>query len=69
MAVVSRIVDYFDYFVESDYTVVLLAAGSKFTVSLSWLWKAYRGLGRKFRKNLKKMVSVMLVYSLLNHID
>jgi len=54
----SRIIEYFDQFAESDYTVVLFAAGSRYQVPWTWLWKAYRNLGRKFRKNLKRMVVV-----------
>ena len=44
--------------VESDYTVVLFAAGGGHTPPRNWMWKAYRGLSRKYRKNLKQLVSL-----------
>jgi len=43
--------------VEADYTVVFFAAGSKYAPSWNWVWKAYRSLSRKYRKNLKQLVS------------
>jgi hypothetical protein len=46
--------------VESDYTVVFFAAGSKYTPGWNWMWKAYRSLSRKYRKNLKRLVCVLL---------
>lgn len=42
--------------VESDYTVVFFAAGGKYTPGWNWVWKAYRSLSRKYRKNLKRLV-------------
>ena len=42
--------------VESDYTVVFLAAGNRHTPGWNWVWKAYRSLSRKYRKNLKRLV-------------
>lgn len=42
--------------VEADYTVVFLAAGGKHSPGWSWIWRAYRSLSRKYRKNLKKLV-------------
>lgn len=42
--------------VESDYTVVFFAAGSRHTPGWNWVWKAYRSLSRKYRKNLKRLV-------------
>lgn len=45
------------YTVESDYTVVFFAAGGRHTPGWNWVWKAYRSLSRKYRKNLKKLVS------------
>jgi hypothetical protein len=45
------------YLVESDYTVVFFAAGSRHTPGWNWVWKAYRSLSRKYRKNLKRLVS------------
>lgn len=41
---------------ESDYTVVFFAAGGHHTPSWNWVWKAYRSLSRKYRKNLKRLV-------------
>jgi Rho GTPase-activating protein 1 len=43
--------------VESDYTVVFFAAGSRHAPNWNWVWKAYRSLSRKYRKNLKRLVS------------
>lgn len=43
--------------VESDYTVVFFAAGAKHAPSWNWIWKAYRSLSRKYRKNLKRLAS------------
>ena len=45
--------------VEADYTVVFFAAGGKHAPSWNWVWKAYRSLNRKYRKNLKKLVRNM----------
>ena len=45
------------HIVESDYTVVFFAAGGRHTPGWNWVWKAYRSLSRKYRKNLKKLVS------------
>jgi Divergent CRAL/TRIO domain len=50
--------------VESDYTVVFFAAGSKYTPGWNWVWKAYRSLSRKYRKNLKRLVCIILSPSL-----
>ena len=43
--------------VEADYTVVFFAAGARHNPGWNWVWKAYRSLNRKYRKNLKKLVS------------
>jgi Divergent CRAL/TRIO domain len=43
--------------VEADYTVVFFAAGNQYTPGWNWIWKAYRSLSRKYRKNLKQLVS------------
>ncbi|KAI0315610.1 hypothetical protein OF83DRAFT_1131219 [Amylostereum chailletii] len=51
----ARILSYLDLYVESDYTVVFFAAGSKHTPGWNWVWKAYRSLSRKYRKNLKRL--------------
>jgi Rho GTPase-activating protein 1 len=54
--------------VESDYTVVFFAAGGKHTPGWNWVWKAYRSLSRKYRKNLKRLVRHVLFY-LLQKVD
>ena len=43
--------------VEADYTVIFFAAGARHNPGWNWVWKAYRSLNRKYRKNLKKLVS------------
>ncbi|KAI0715681.1 hypothetical protein C8T65DRAFT_142866 [Cerioporus squamosus] len=53
-----RILSYLDLYVESDYTVVFLAAGNRHTPGWNWVWKAYRSLSRKYRKNLKRLYVV-----------
>ena len=45
--------------VEADYSVVFLAAGGRHNPGWPWIWKAYRSLSRKYRKNLKKLVSTI----------
>ncbi|KAJ2856858.1 hypothetical protein GGI22_003679 [Coemansia erecta] len=47
-----------DDFVESDYTVVLLAASPRYKPNIKWLYTAYRRLGRKYKKNLKTLYIV-----------
>ncbi|RDB14657.1 Rho GTPase-activating protein 8 [Hypsizygus marmoreus] len=54
----SRILSYLNLYVESDYTVVFFAAGGKHTPGWNWVWKAYRSLSRKYRKNLKQLYIV-----------
>lgn len=51
--------------VEADYTVIFFAAGARHNPGWGWVWKAYRSLNRKYRKNLKKLVSfpIFLVFS------
>ncbi|KAL0960827.1 hypothetical protein HGRIS_005846 [Hohenbuehelia grisea] len=44
----SRVLSYLDLYVESDYTVVFFAAGSRHTPGWNWVWKAYRSLSRKY---------------------
>ncbi|KAH9936432.1 uncharacterized protein B0H18DRAFT_973929 [Fomitopsis serialis] len=53
-----RMLSYLDLYVESDYTVVFFAAGGRHTPGWNWVWKAYRSLSRKYRKNLKKLFIV-----------
>ncbi|KAI0051443.1 RhoGAP-domain-containing protein [Auriscalpium vulgare] len=57
-ALLVRILHYLDLYVESDYAVVFFAAGSKNTPGWNWVWKAYRSLSRKYRKNLKRLYIV-----------
>ncbi|KAK1236295.1 hypothetical protein PQX77_000456 [Marasmius sp. AFHP31] len=54
----SRVLSYLDLYVESDYTVIFFAAGVKHTPGWNWVWKAYRSLSRKYRKNLKRLYVV-----------
>ncbi|KAJ3411867.1 hypothetical protein HDV05_001549 [Chytridiales sp. JEL 0842] len=54
----SLIMTRLDSFVENDYTLVLFSSGAKHQPSWSWLYKAYQGLGRKYRKNLKGLYVV-----------
>ncbi|KII90719.1 hypothetical protein PLICRDRAFT_137120, partial [Plicaturopsis crispa FD-325 SS-3] len=54
----SRILSYLNLYVESDYTVVFFAAGGRHTPGWNWVWKAYRSLSRKYRKNLKRLFIV-----------
>lgn len=49
--------------VEADYTVVFFAAGGKHAPSWNWVWKAYRSLNRKYRKNLKQLVGKLSFFS------
>ncbi|KAJ3819677.1 Rho GTPase activation protein [Lentinula raphanica] len=56
----SRILSYLDLYVESDYTAVFFAAGGPHSHSpaWNWVWKAYRSLSRKYRKNFKRLYIV-----------
>lgn len=54
----SRILSYLNLYVESDYTVVFFAAGGGHTPGWNWVWKTYRSLNRKYRKNLKQLYIV-----------
>ncbi|KAI0337465.1 Rho GTPase activation protein [Trametopsis cervina] len=54
----SRILAYLNLYVESDYTVVFFAAGGRNAPGWNWVWKAYRSLSRKYRKNLKRLFIV-----------
>ncbi|KAJ7506835.1 CDC42 rho GTPase-activating protein [Mycena galericulata] len=54
----SKILAYLNLYVESDYAVVFFAAGGRHTPGWNWVWKAYRSLGRKYRKNLKRLYIV-----------
>ncbi|KAF8626759.1 hypothetical protein AX15_004708 [Amanita polypyramis BW_CC] len=54
----ARILAYLNLYVESDYTLVFFAAGGRYTPGWNWVWKAYRSLSRKYRKNLKQLYIV-----------
>ncbi|KAF8992208.1 hypothetical protein BDZ89DRAFT_141317, partial [Hymenopellis radicata] len=54
----SRVLSYLNLYVEADYTVIFFAAGSRHTPGWNWVWKAYRGLNRNYRKNLKRLFIV-----------
>ncbi|KAJ7151591.1 SBDS protein C-terminal domain-containing protein [Mycena filopes] len=54
----ARILAYLNLYVESDYAVVFFAAGGRHTPGWNWVWKAYRSLSRKYRKNLKRLYIV-----------
>ncbi|TFK27570.1 Rho GTPase activation protein [Coprinopsis marcescibilis] len=54
----SQILAYLNLYVEADYTVVFFAAGNRYTPGWNWIWKAYRSLNRKYRKNLKQLYIV-----------
>ncbi|KAF9164663.1 hypothetical protein DFQ27_009268 [Actinomortierella ambigua] len=47
-----------EHFVENDYTVVMFAGGAVHRPSWTWLFKAYRGLNRRYKKNLKALYIV-----------
>lgn len=57
-ALLDRIMDIMDLFVENDYTVIYFAGGGRHRPGWNWIWRAYRRLDRKFRKNLKKLYIV-----------
>ncbi|RKP09251.1 Rho GTPase activation protein, partial [Thamnocephalis sphaerospora] len=52
------LLEYLDQFVENDYTVVLFSGGARFRPGWSWLFRAYNQLGRKYKKNLKRLYVV-----------
>jgi len=53
--------------VEADYTVVFFAAGSRHAPPTNWIWKAYRSLSRKYRKNLKQLVRIFPAIDLVSN--
>ncbi|KAK0565150.1 hypothetical protein OC844_001365 [Tilletia horrida] len=57
-ALFDRIMATMELFVETDYTLIYFASGGKHAVRWSWIWKTYRRIGRKFRKNLKRLYIV-----------
>ncbi|KAI8053364.1 divergent CRAL/TRIO domain-containing protein [Syncephalis plumigaleata] len=54
----TQILSRLDHFVENDYTVVLFSGGARYRPGWSWLFKAYNQLGRKYKKNLKRLYVV-----------
>ena len=48
--------------------MVFFAAGVRHAPNWNWVWKAYRSLSRKYRKNLKRLVSVHIIYSKCAHL-
>lgn len=57
-ALLDRIMNTMDIFVENDYTVIYFAGGGHHRPGWNWIWRAYRRLDRRFRKNLKKLYIV-----------
>ncbi|OMH80307.1 Rho GTPase-activating protein 1 [Zancudomyces culisetae] len=47
-----------DDFVENDYTLIFFAAGSQYKPSIKWVYRAYKRLTRKYKKNLKNLYIV-----------
>ncbi|KAF9910734.1 hypothetical protein EC991_005719 [Linnemannia zychae] len=47
-----------EQFVESDYTVVMFSGGAMYRPGWGWLFKAYRSLNRRYKKNLKALYIV-----------
>ncbi|KAG0308325.1 hypothetical protein BGZ98_008307 [Dissophora globulifera] len=47
-----------EQFVENDYTVVLFSGGAVYRPGWKWLFKAYRSLNRRYKKNLKALYIV-----------
>ncbi|PWN45420.1 hypothetical protein IE81DRAFT_190424 [Ceraceosorus guamensis] len=53
-----RLMSALDLFVENDYIVILFASAGRHRPGWNWLWKAYKGLTRNYRKNLKRLYIV-----------
>ncbi|KAF9425011.1 hypothetical protein BGZ94_007926 [Podila epigama] len=47
-----------EQFVENDYTVVMFSGGAVYRPGWRWLFKAYRSLNRRYKKNLKALYIV-----------
>ncbi|KFH69638.1 hypothetical protein MVEG_04444 [Podila verticillata NRRL 6337] len=47
-----------EQFVENDYTVVMFSGGALYRPGWRWLFKAYRSLNRRYKKNLKALYIV-----------
>ncbi|CAG8545036.1 8158_t:CDS:2 [Acaulospora morrowiae] len=56
--ILARILLKLDLFVESDYTVVLFVGGAKHNPGWAWMFRAYKSLSRKYKKNLKSLYVV-----------
>ncbi|KAI9594140.1 Rho GTPase activation protein [Syncephalis fuscata] len=56
--VLDHILAKLDQYVENDYTTILFSGGARYRPGWSWLFKAYNQLGRKYKKNLKKLYVV-----------
>ncbi|GJJ68354.1 hypothetical protein EMPS_00700 [Entomortierella parvispora] len=47
-----------EQFVENDYTIVMFSGGAVHRPGWGWLFKAYRSLNRRYKKNLKALYIV-----------
>ncbi|KAH7049721.1 Rho GTPase activation protein [Linnemannia elongata] len=47
-----------EQFVENDYTIVMFSGGALYRPGWGWLFKAYRSLNRRYKKNLKALYIV-----------
>lgn len=55
-ALLGRIMDQMELFVQNDYTVLFFAGGSAYRPPWTWIWSAYRRLSRPFRKNCRRLL-------------
>ncbi|KAG0367986.1 Rho GTPase activation protein [Gamsiella multidivaricata] len=56
--ILSVVLAQLDQFVENDYTVVMFSGGALYRPGWKWLFKAYRSLNRRYKKNLKALYVV-----------
>ncbi|PWN28789.1 hypothetical protein BDZ90DRAFT_230796 [Jaminaea rosea] len=54
-ALLTRIMDTMELFVQNDYTVVFFAGGATHRPPWNWIWSAYKRLSRDFRKNIRRL--------------
>ncbi|RKP21385.1 hypothetical protein ROZALSC1DRAFT_20567 [Rozella allomycis CSF55] len=54
----SDILQKLDEYVENDYVLIMFNAETRHRPAISWLFKAYKSLDRKYRKNLKQLIVV-----------
>ncbi|KAF8937377.1 Rho GTPase activation protein [Dissophora ornata] len=47
-----------EQFVENDYTIVMFSGGAMYRPGWKWLFRAYRSLSRRYKKNLKALYIV-----------